>query len=166
MNTITIPANIDDAAQFKGETVRALLTDGTELTGQLISINSKGWNFNIEGTVVSRGIAKVAAVTVTVNNIDDLTDTNEIDTDTDECPRGCDNDGDCEDEFHDGGTTELDALVAELDGATTAELADVFGIAAKELRVTLRALGMGVGKGHRYHLNAEQIAVVKVALNA
>lgn len=62
------------------------------------------------------------------------------------------------------GTDELDALVAELDGCTTAELADVFGMAAKELRVHLRALGMGVGKGHRYHLTADQVTTVRAAL--
>jgi hypothetical protein len=67
-------------------------------------------------------------------------------------------------DFSDDDNAEMNALVAELDGATTAEVADVFGTSAKELRVTLRALGMGVGKGHRYHLTADQIATVRTAL--
>jgi len=62
--------------------------------------------------------------------------------------------------------SEMDALVAELDGCTTKELAEVFGIEAKELRVKLRALGMGVGKGHRYHLTADQVSLVKNAMKA
>lgn len=64
------------------------------------------------------------------------------------------------------GADATDALVAELDGCTTKELAEVFGIEAKELRVKLRALGMGVGKGHRYHLTADQVSLVKDALKA
>ena len=58
-------------------------------------------------------------------------------------------------------TDEDDALVAELDGMTSAELADVFNTTAKELRVNLRKLGLGVGKGRRYYLGADDIKMVK-----
>lgn len=149
----------ETAANFKGQTVLVTLVDGTELIGDLISVNSKGWNFNVDGTVVSRSISRVASVIWT----------DELDEEDLEYGDEADNDED----FEEGDSTreledarELDALVSELDGATTAELADVFGMAAKELRVHLRALGMGVGKGRRYHLTADQIKVVKDAITA
>ena len=151
MNANIITA--DTAAANKGRTVTLILTDNTEVTGELISINSKGWNVkDADGVTVSRGLARVTMV------VAEDADTDAADTDDIEL------DDDTDDADADDATDELDALVAELDGATTAELADVFGIAAKELRVTLRALGLGVGKGRRYHLGAEDIALVKTVL--
>lgn len=38
------------------------------------------------------------------------------------------------------------------EGLTTAELAVIFDTNAKALRVALRKLGLGVGRGRRYHL--------------
>jgi len=144
----------------KGELATVLLTDGSTLTGELISINSKGINVkDAEGKTISRGLARVQWVEIEGDEMDEDT---EADYMADMQEAG---EIDFDDEDTDAETnTEMDALVAELDGATTAELADVFGMAAKELRVVLRELGMGVGKGHRYHLTAEQIGVVKVRL--
>lgn len=143
----------------KGEMAEVRMTNGDTVTGSLISINSKGVNVKDEnGTTISRGLNRVARV-----------DLIEIDNDQDIFEDAADvaiAATDPEVYSDDEPGTEMDALAAELDGATTAELAEMFGIAAKELRVTLRALGMGVGKGQRYHLKADQIKTVKAALTA
>lgn len=131
------------------------------ITGQLISVNSKGVNFKVDGRVVSRSLAKVAWVAIDEGDVE-LSEDDEADMLADMVEEGTIEDDDSED---DAPGTDLDALVAELDGCTTAELAAVFGIEAKELRVTLRALGMGVGKGHRYHLTNDQVTTVRAALN-
>lgn len=154
------------ASLFKGIPVTFTMTNGDVATGTFLSVNSKGWNL-IDGTgaTISRSIAKVASVILTVDptpvaGYNAPVALTELLT-MEDAPEIHDNDI-----FEDAPGTDIDALVAELDGASTRELADVFGIAAKELRVHLRALGMGVGKGHRYHLTADQINTVKVALNA
>jgi hypothetical protein len=46
----------------------------------------------------------------------------------------------------------LEASDADGDGYTTAALAVIFDTNAKALRVVLRKLGLGVGKGRRYNL--------------
>lgn len=173
MNLIDITAANTPAAaaEFKGMPAVITLTDGDTVTGDFLSVNSKGWNIIADGVTVSRGLARVAKVEIMRYNDDadieaELGD-DEMDEDT-EADYIADMYESGEVDLTDGegpmGNTEMDALVAELDGATTAEVADVFGTSAKELRVTLRALGMGVGKGHRYHLTADQIAVVRTAL--
>lgn len=52
------------------------------------------------------------------------------------------------------------------DGMTTTELAAVFGIEPKELRVHLRALGLGVGKGRKYSLSPVDYRRVNELINA
>lgn len=138
------------------------------LIGTLISINSKGVNVKTEdGTVVSRSLSRVAWVEIDAEDMDEDTEADFI---ADMVDAGVYEDDEIEVAAAEDGIANLDlpndqdALVAELDGATTAELADVFGIVAKELRVTLRSLGMGVGKGRRYHLTSDQINTVRVAL--
>lgn len=42
------------------------------------------------------------------------------------------------------------------DGYTSAALAVIFDTNAKALRVVLRAMGLGVGKGHRYNLRLDE----------
>jgi hypothetical protein len=60
-----------------------------------------------------------------------------------------------------------DDITAELhDGMTTAELADLMGTTPKALRVSLRALGMGVGKGRKYSLHATAYNTVKAHVEA
>lgn len=161
MNTMTADQITAIVNANKGELAEVRMTNGDTLTGSLISINSKGVNVKDEnGTTISRGLNRVARVDLIEvdadNDQDIFEDAAEISI--------AEMDDDADD--MDAPGSEMDALVAELDGATTAELAEMFGIAAKELRVTLRALGMGVGKGHRYHLNADQITTVKAALTA
>lgn len=141
------------------------------LTGQLISVNSKGVNIKVDGRVTSRSLAKIAWVAIDEGDVE-LTEDEEADMLADMVEKGTIEveDDDIETAAAENGVenldlpNEADVLVAELDGCTTAELADVFGMAAKELRVHLRALGMGVGKGHRYHLTADDIAKVRAAL--
>lgn len=172
MNLIDITAanTPDAAAAYKGRPAIITLNDSTTLEGDFLSVNSKGWNIIADGVTVSRGLARVAKVEIMDYTGDeaDVADELEMDEDT-EADYIADMYESGEVDLTDGegpmgDATEMDALVAELDGATTAEVAQIFGTSAKELRVTLRALGMGVGKGHRYHLTAEQITVVRTAL--
>lgn len=176
MNIIT--ANTPElASEYKGMAATLTLTDGTTLAGTFLSVNSKGWNIVVDGVTVSRGFARVTAVNVDVDSVPDMDEDTEADYMADMTAAGeidfsGDEDFDGTNPAHTqwvsgvavGHAEELNALVAELDGATTAEVAEIFGTSAKELRVTLRALDMGVGKGHRYHLTAEQITVVRTAL--
>lgn len=50
------------------------------------------------------------------------------------------------------------------DGLTTAELAAMFDMEAKALRMQLRAMGAGVGKGRRYLFDAADVAKVRAFL--
>ena len=50
------------------------------------------------------------------------------------------------------------------DAMTTAEVAALFNMTAKELRVQLRAMGIGVGKGRRYGLAAADVAAIRTHL--
>lgn len=47
------------------------------------------------------------------------------------------------------------------DGMSTAEVAEMFNMSAKELRVHLRKLGLGVGKGRRYGIDQADLAKIK-----
>lgn len=47
---------------------------------------------------------------------------------------------------------------------TTRELADLFDMEAKALRVELRKMGVGVGKGRRYTFNDTDVARVRAHL--
>jgi hypothetical protein len=57
-----------------------------------------------------------------------------------------------------------DSVNVEDEGQTTDTLAAIFGTNAKALRVTLRQLGLGVGRGRRYHLTPSQVNIVRDAL--
>lgn len=50
-------------------------------------------------------------------------------------------------------------------GATPAFIAEAFGMAAKDVRIVLRRLGMGVGKGQRYALTTDDIRKVKIEID-
>lgn len=51
------------------------------------------------------------------------------------------------------------------DGMTTRELADMLGTNPKSLRVILRSLGLGVGKGRKYSLAANSLDLVRKAIS-
>jgi len=149
MNDITrtnATAYITDAKDNEFE-VTVTLADGTSVTGDPISVNSKGVNLKVDGKVRSFGIGRIASLT------------SDLDDD--------DADGDDED-------TTLEDLANEVsDGASTAEVAallsDYLGrdLTPKELRVHLRALGLGVGKGNKYALSEGEFrAVIKVIRDA
>jgi hypothetical protein len=117
-------------------TVTVHLADGTAVIGDPISVNSKGVNLKIDGKVRSFGLTRVTGITV--------------------------DNGDDEDDMTD------EEIYAELgDGMTTAELAAHLSdslnldMTPKELRVHLRALGLGVGKGRKYSLTATEYRMVK-----
>src|SRR4051812_42105000 len=127
------------ATNFKGENATITLTDGTEVTGAIISVNSKGLNLNVDDKTRSFSLKRIDTIGLT----DDM-------------------DSDDEDDMTD------EEIYAELgDGMTTAELAAHLSdslnldMTPKELRVHLRALGLGVGKGRKYSLTATEYRMVK-----
>ena len=117
------------------------LVDGTEVTGAPISVNSKGVNLKVDGKVRSFGLKRITALVTD----EDLENESEV-------------------------ADRMEELANEVsDGASTAEVAALLSdylnrdVAPKELRVHLRALGLGVGKGRKYALSAGEFrAVVKV----
>lgn len=135
------------ATNFKGQDAIATLVDGTEVIGSLISVNSKGLNLNVDGKVRSISINRLAGLVL---------------------------EGDVEgDELDDNDELSDEDIYAELgDGMTTAELAAHLSDALKldmtpkELRVHLRALGLGVGKGRKYSLSATEYRMVRDLVKA
>jgi hypothetical protein len=121
------------------------LEDGTEITGDPISVNSKGVNVKVDGKVRSFGLKRIAALT--------NADMDEDDEDTDE-----DSDEDIYAELGEDMTTA--ELAAHLSDALNTDLTP------KELRVHLRALGLGVGKGRKYSLTATEYRMVKAIVTA
>lgn len=70
------------------------------------------------------------------------------------------------------GLGRIDAVSADVpevevaEGMSTADVAAMFDMEAKELRVYLRRLGRGVGKGRKYGLGADDVAAVREAIAA
>lgn len=120
--------------------VTVRLNDGTEVYGSPISVNSKGVNLKVDGKVRSFGLNRVDAIFIEADSVDA--------DDTDE---------------------EIYANMP--DDMTTAELADHLSdtlniaLTPKELRVHLRALGLGVGKGRKYSLTATEYRMVRDLVN-
>ena len=119
-------------AKDNGEHVLVSLSDGTTVSGAPISVNTKGVNIKVDDKTRSFSLNRV-------RHIDLVTE-----DDTDE---------------------EIYAMLGE--GMTTTELADHLSDALavtmtpKELRVHLRALGLGVGKGRKYSLSATEYRMVR-----
>ncbi len=143
INADTATAIIATAKDDETE-LTVTLVDGTEVTGMPVSVNSKGINLKVDGKVRSFGLNRV----VTLAGLDeDLEDTDEAD--------------------------RMEELANEVsDGATTAEVAAALSdyldrdLTPKELRVHLRALGLGVGKGRKYALSAGEFRAVIKAIEA
>lgn len=131
----------------KGTEIIIHLADGSTVLGEALSVNSKGVNVKNAGKTRSVALSKVADMFIADGDLDD-------------------EDEDMEAEVAD----RMEELANEVsDGATTAEVAALLSdylereITPKELRVHLRALGLGVGKGRKYALSAGEFrAVVKV----
>jgi hypothetical protein len=92
-------------------------TDKGTLTGEFVSVNSKGVNIKVDGKIVARSMKSIIEVTTPAPD-----------------------------------TT---------DGMTTRELAEMFNMEAKALRVQLRHMGIGVGKGQRYAFTPADVAKIK-----
>jgi hypothetical protein len=126
-------------AKSTGEEMMVTLSDGSVVTGLPISVNSKGLNLKVNGKTRSYSLNRVDFITLVTDD--------EAETDED-----------------------IYAMLGE--GMTTAELAthlsEALNVAMtpKELRVHLRALGLGVGKGRKYSLTATEYRMVKDLVTA
>jgi hypothetical protein len=63
-------ANVLTIAFDAGTNLTVNLTDGTSLTGDFVSVNSKGVNLRVDGKVVSRSLSRVANVARTMPTCD------------------------------------------------------------------------------------------------
>lgn len=151
---VTTATDFITTAKTNDELVMITLNDNTVVTGAPISVNSKGVNVKVDGKTKSVSLSRIDFI----NLVTDDDDENGIyGEDTDE--------GD--DEMSD------EDIYAELgDGMTTAELAAHLSdslstdMTPKELRVHLRALGLGVGKGRKYSLTATEYRLVRDLVKA
>jgi hypothetical protein len=134
MNTTDARTAITEAKEL-GELVLVHLADGTTATGAPISVNTKGVNIKMEdGKTRSFSLNRVKAI--------DIVSDDEAEYDAlDDVPED----------------------IAEMlhDGMTTRELAELMDTTPKALRVSLRALGMGVGKGRTYSLSPSAYIAVR-----
>lgn len=153
------------ATNFKGEDVTISLVDGTEVTGAIISVNSKGLNLKVDGKVRSFGLKRIDTIGLTYNDLE-TTDEFQDEDDMEDEDEGDEIDVDEDDET--GGDHTNEEIYAMLeDGMTTAQLAAVLSeamnidLTPKELRVHLRALGLGVGKGRKYSLTATEYRMLR-----
>lgn len=134
------------AANFSGELVRVTYTDGTELVVVANgNVNSKGLvvRHHADEPVFYIAPTKIASVDQATADKDDTKD-----------------------------VTDEDIYAMLEDGMTTADLATVLSdhlkisLEPKELRVHLRALGLGVGKGRKYSLSATEFRMVRDLISA
>lgn len=63
-----------------------------------------------------------------------------------------------------GRVTSVTSPTVDTDGLTTREVAALFDMEAKVLRVHLRAMGAGVGKGRRYGFTSEDVEAIRTHL--
>lgn len=153
MNTT---AATDFMTDNKGTAIIVCLVDGTEVTGDALSVNSKGVNIKVDGKTRSFGLARISDLWTVEDRAAEL---EADDEDLDDDDSDLDEDGDDFDRM---------AEIMELlhDDMTTAELAEIMDTTPKLLRVSLRALGMGVGKGRKYALTPSAYTAVKNHLDA
>jgi hypothetical protein len=144
MNDVEIATNLIATAKENEELVMLTLVDGTTVSGSPISVNSKGVNLRIDDKTRSFGLKRIDA-------IDLVTDDDEDDSDEE---------------------TDENIYAMLGDDMTTSELAAMLSdtlkidLSPKELRVHLRALGLGVGKGRKYSLSASEYRMVKDIVTA
>lgn len=135
LEATTITAVLD-TAKANDELVLISLTDGTTASGAPISVNSKGVNIKADGKVRSFSLKRVVSVQLVTDDEVDVSD---------------------------DALENVPEDIAEMlhDGMTTAELAELLDTTPKALRVELRALGMGVGKGRKYSLTPSAYIAVR-----
>jgi hypothetical protein len=138
----------------KGADIEIVLTNGDSVFGSALSVNSKGVNVkDDDGKTRSVSLARIESL--------ELVEDDTFDSD------------DHADDDAAAAITELEEIYAMLtDGMTTADLADALSdhlniaLTPKELRVHLRALGLGVGKGRKYALSASEFRAVRALIVA
>lgn len=174
----------DQLTAVKNDNVVVTLTDGTQIEGTFISINSKGFNVKAaNGKTITRTLSVISSVEVNNDPFgltdDELSDAIEDDA-IDAEYFGNEDDEDDEDELtdeeyadavdpEDDSAINIDPKDDESDeelgeGMTTADVAAIFDIPAKELRVITRKLGLGVGRGRTYSFDGEDVAKIRKAI--
>lgn len=158
----------------KGADIEIVTIDGDSIYGTAFSVNSKGVNVKDDnGKTRSVSLARIDDLVLieddTFGSDDDADDLAAAELAADIMSVDED-DMDDEDDADDAAAElamRLDEVADEIsDGASTAEVAaalsDVLDreITPKELRVQLRALGLGVGKGRKYALSAGELRAV------
>lgn len=157
----------------KGTEIVLNLRDGSTVEGAALSVNSKGVNVKIDGKTKSVSLSRIESMDLVTDNVEDYDGADLADDDADAedaiIEDFDDEDGDDEDEVDAEEEAFMNASEIEdelHDGMTTAQLADLVSRATgteltpKELRVHLRALGLGVGKGRKYALSAGEFRAV------
>lgn len=160
--------NADDAKLFistnKGEAIVITLGDGTEVEGLALSVNSKGVNITVDGKTKSISMARVSRMELGLT-ADDIAD-GIAEIEADDAWMDEDTEADYIADMIETG--EVDLTDVDTDDApnthTTAEVAAMVGKAAKELRVHLRAWGMGVGQGRTYAFTDADVTVIRAKL--
>lgn len=174
--------NYDDAKTFmtvnKGQEIAVELTDGTEVTGAAVSLNSKGINVRATG-LKSIKLDRVVALICPDSPNAGMTSLRDDELTADDIADGI-AEIEADDEWMDEDTEadyiadmiesgEVDLTDVDTDDTpnthTTAEVAAMVGKAAKELRVHLRAWGMGVGQGRTYAFTDADVTVIRAKLS-
>jgi hypothetical protein len=166
--------NYDDAKTFmtvnKGQEIAVELTDGTEVTGAAVSLNSKGINIRATGLKSIKLDRVVALICPDSPNAgmkslrdDELT---ADDIEADDAWMDEDTEADYIADMKESGEVDLTDIDTDDTNATftTAEVAARFAMTAKELRVQLRAWGMGVGQGRTYGLTSADLVTIQTKL--
>lgn len=129
------------------------LTDGSTIKGSFISVNSKGVNVKDEnGKTISRSLTRVEGVEeIDIDDlIEELDDTDVATEDSDVLPLATE--------------VEVTTDAEDSDVLTTREVADIFNMEAKDLRVVTRQMGLSVGKGKRYAFTSENVDAIRAYL--
>jgi hypothetical protein len=173
--------NYDDAKTFmtvnKGQEIAVELTDGTEVTGAAVSLNSKGINIRATGLKSIKLDRVVALICPDSPNAgmkslrdDELTADDIADgiaeIEADDAWMDEDTEADYIADMKESGEVDLTDIDTDDTNATftTAEVAARFAMTAKELRVQLRAWGMGVGQGRTYGLTSADLVTIQTKL--
>jgi hypothetical protein len=158
----------------KGNEIEIEFNNDTIVTGTAVSMNSKGVNIRVEDKVRSFALARIVGLvcedalpgfTSLMDDeltADDIAD-GEAEIDADDNWIHPDTEADYIADMKESGEVDL----TDIDTSatfTTAEVAARFAMTAKELRVQLRAWGMGVGQGRTYAFDAADLVTIQTKL--